>query len=164
MAEGHRDDDGVGGGLCDWGETGQGPFLTISWRGKSQGSRSVSDRRCVDLVAFVNGESGMACCLSVTFVKMVGEFNEPLAGTSALHVAELMDSMHQITVSRRKTEPSGTARKRQHKQHNVYYGEAVLPIKQRARHTKSLRCLLCSLVAVSGPDQLHCKYHPNTRG
>ena len=55
----------------------------------------------------------MACCLSVAIVKMAGEFREPLAGTSALHVAELLDSMHQITVSRRKTEPSDTTRKRQ---------------------------------------------------
>jgi len=55
----------------------------------------------------------MACCLSVAFVKMAGEFREPLAGTSALHVAKLMGSMHQITVSRRKREPSDTTRKRQ---------------------------------------------------
>jgi hypothetical protein len=47
----------------------------------------------------------MACCLWVAFVKMAGEFREPLAGTSALHVAELLDSMHLIIVSRRKTEP-----------------------------------------------------------
>jgi hypothetical protein len=55
----------------------------------------------------------MACCLSVAFVKMAGEFREPLAGTRALHVVELMDSMHQITVGRRKPEPSDTTRKRQ---------------------------------------------------
>ena len=53
----------------------------------------------------------MACCLSVAF-KMAGEFREPLADTSALHVAELMDSMQQVTVRRRRPETSDTTRKR----------------------------------------------------
>ena len=95
---------------------------------------------------------------------MAGEFRESLAGTSALHDAELMDSMYQTTVRRRKTEPSDTIPQRQlpwdrcaaYKCHTVYYGEAALRSSYQESFSTLRLCAAFSVIWLLWADRISC--------
>jgi hypothetical protein len=61
----------------------------------SQGSRIVRNHSCVDLAAFLGAAS--TSMLSISARLPVGDFSQPLVGTSAFQVAEQGGSPHQRT-------------------------------------------------------------------
>jgi hypothetical protein len=106
---------GVVGGLTlakdlhDWGSRAV-PLWTFSWHlpqaadeekhGKHQSGKpnNVDTNRCVDLAALLGAAS--TDLLSISPPRLpVGDFSQPLVGTSAFQFAELRGSPHQVTLS-----------------------------------------------------------------